>query len=74
MRSRHLLEEENLQINPFRARITTYFHNTLFSKCIPEKKKNRLLAIVLSPEKNPCKQKTLFCKPSQYLLLILLKT
>ena len=39
MRSRHLLEDENLQINPFRARITTYFHNTLFSKCIPEKKK-----------------------------------
>ena len=31
MRSRHLLEDENLQINPFRARITTYFHNTLFS-------------------------------------------
>ena len=40
MRSRHvkhLLEEENLQINPFRARITIYFHNKLFSKCIPKK-------------------------------------
>ena len=40
MRSRHvkhLLEEENLQINPFRARITIYFHNKLFSKCILKK-------------------------------------
>ena len=42
MRSRHLLEDENLQINPFRARITTYFHNTLFSNCIPEKKKKQI--------------------------------